>query len=187
MTASRIFLCPAIIAGFQHKRFVLGFGLFAFACISDYLDGYFAKRFKATTKLGSLLDPMADKIFSITLFSLLMGQGMCPAWFLGLLIAISLIQCLGLAVLKLPGAGPKSAFNPLRAGKWNTALQFIWMAILIADLCLTKVALPPLFVTAGYLLVGTAQIVVFFRYFYRFRLLLSKHLSLSGPRLPQTA
>ena len=178
-TLSRLLLCPAISYHCVVGNRQLGFFLFVLACVTDLIDGYAAKKFHATSNLGSLLDPIADKILSLCAFFLLMANGKCPAWFLGLLITVTLLQCLGLSVLKFPAATPKSAFAPLRVGKINTMLQFLWAGILLADICFKNIEVNPTVISLGTLLVGTYQIVVFFRYFFRFRHLLGRYLSLT--------
>lgn len=49
--------------------------LFAFAAATDYLDGYLARKFKAISQLGQLLDPLVDKILVMSALVMLVGQG----------------------------------------------------------------------------------------------------------------
>ena len=65
LTVSRMFLLPFFALGFfLDSRFGLTVSLsvFIFCCITDYLDGYYARVYKQSTKLGQMLDPLADKI-----------------------------------------------------------------------------------------------------------------------------
>ncbi len=180
LTLSRALLCPFLIYFATRQQWLPTLLLFGLACATDFLDGYTAKKFNAFTKLGSLLDPLCDKLFSIALFSLLMTKNFCPAWFLGLQISVALLQSFGLVVLKVPGGGPKSSFSPLRIGKWNTGFQFAWVGLLLIDLASPRLNLNQPTLLLGYCFLASAQILVFFRYFFRFRLLLLRHLS---PRL----
>ena len=70
LTAIRILLAPAILAAFfnepKEKR-VLSLCLFLAAGITDCLDGFFARRMNQITKLGMILDPIADKLLTATM------------------------------------------------------------------------------------------------------------------------
>ena len=65
LTVSRIFLLPVFAFGFFMESKLGGLislSVFIFCCITDYLDGYYARAYKQTTKIGQMLDPLADKI-----------------------------------------------------------------------------------------------------------------------------
>ena len=63
LTFSRIFFGPVIfILIVFFKFFLLGLAIFIFCAISDFLDGYLARKYGYESKLGKLLDPIADKI-----------------------------------------------------------------------------------------------------------------------------
>lgn len=54
--------------------------LLTFAALSDFGDGYIARRYSFSSRAGSFLDPLADKIFVLTAFVALWHQGACPWW-----------------------------------------------------------------------------------------------------------
>lgn len=64
LTFSRIILIPIILICylFGGKGYFLSSNLFLIACITDFLDGYFARAFSIQSNLGSFLDPIADKL-----------------------------------------------------------------------------------------------------------------------------
>ena len=119
------------------------------------------------------MDPICDKIFALSLFSLLMAMGACPPWFLGLLVSTGLFQSLGLILIKLSKPAKNISFGSIRLGKWNTALQFIWIVLLVVDtFVLHRGEEPALAVliarNIGYILLSGLQLSVFLRYFFAF-------------------
>ena len=74
LTVSRLVLTAVFVVGFmQGTRMGYGVALFAFivAAVTDFLDGYFARRLGLVTSLGKLLDPNADKILTASAFNFL--------------------------------------------------------------------------------------------------------------------
>lgn len=63
ITLSRIISTPLITYSLIHQDYTTSISLFSYAAISDFLDGFIARRFKMNTRLGSILDPLADKIY----------------------------------------------------------------------------------------------------------------------------
>ncbi len=71
LTLLRVFLIPFIVFFIVNGFYSTALFLFLLAAITDFLDGYLARRFKSITSLGMLLDPVADKLLtSSTLISL---------------------------------------------------------------------------------------------------------------------
>lgn len=64
----------------------LGAFVFGVAVLTDYLDGYFARRRNQVTKLGILLDPIADKLLTTAAFLSLVELGAAPAWMVMLIL-----------------------------------------------------------------------------------------------------
>jgi len=74
LTILRILLVPALIISIiyyspekEYLRLV-AFSIFVFGCITDAVDGYIARKFNQKTKLGTLLDPLADKLIVLSAF-----------------------------------------------------------------------------------------------------------------------
>ncbi|SGZ38649.1 uncharacterized protein HGUI_00849 [Hanseniaspora guilliermondii] len=66
ITLSRIISTPLITYSLIHQDYTTSISLFSYAAISDFLDGFIARRFKMNTRLGSILDPLADKILILS-------------------------------------------------------------------------------------------------------------------------
>jgi CDP-diacylglycerol--glycerol-3-phosphate 3-phosphatidyltransferase len=67
ITVSRIILAPVILIFLMFENYFFCILLFFLAGISDYLDGYFARKFQLESQLGEILDPIADKILIVFL------------------------------------------------------------------------------------------------------------------------
>ena len=63
LSLSRIFLLVPIILFFENEMFLLSVSTFIIASVTDYLDGYFARKNDLSSDLGAFLDLLADKIF----------------------------------------------------------------------------------------------------------------------------
>ncbi len=73
------------------------------AGFTDWLDGYLARKWNQITRVGQLLDPVADRLYILATLIGLLLRGIVPAWFVLLLISRDLILAVVLAVLKRRG------------------------------------------------------------------------------------
>ena len=69
----------------------LATGLFALAMATDWFDGRLARRSGRTSALGSLLDPVADKLLVLTVMIVLVGEGVFTAWIVAAIVARELL------------------------------------------------------------------------------------------------
>jgi cardiolipin synthase len=180
VSLTRLALCPVVITLITKGKTGPALALFVVACLLDGLDGYLARHLDARTHLGEILDPICDKVFVLSFFTLLMTMGACPPWFLGLLISVTLFQGIALAALKL-GRNRARSYSALPIGKWNMALQFAWILFLLVDALVLhhgpqSTVAEKLIHSLGYTALGVIQIGVFLRYFLHFRPELSLHL-----------
>lgn len=60
--------------------------LFVLVCMTDWLDGYLARRNNQVTTLGKFLDPLADKLLIVTALIMLIHLGRAPAWIVALIV-----------------------------------------------------------------------------------------------------
>ncbi len=85
LTVSRLVLTAVFVIGFtlgDSVGYGIALGAFTVAAITDFLDGYFARKLNLVTSLGKLLDPIADKVLTASAFIFLCAheQHFCPAW-----------------------------------------------------------------------------------------------------------
>jgi cardiolipin synthase len=93
--------------------------------LSDFLDGFLARRLKATSRLGAILDPVADKVFVNTLFLLLYLEKLIPFYFLFAVILRDVLIILGAVILLKRKKGFTPA--PLFVGKLCTLFLMFFL------------------------------------------------------------
>lgn len=131
-----------VIALATHYRFnhTVALAVFLLASITDYLDGFLARRWQLITDFGKLMDPLADKILTAAAFVLLIPLGAFPAWVVITIIAREFLIT-GLRTL----ANQKGVVLPAeRLGKHKTAWQIItiiYFLLLLA--CTDWISQPP--------------------------------------------
>ena len=96
LTLVRMFLVPLLVVvlltEFEGRQIlgmskeIVGAVIFASASITDWLDGYLARRRRQVTWLGQMLDPIADKLLTSAAFISLVQLGLAPAWMVAIII-----------------------------------------------------------------------------------------------------
>lgn len=123
ITIFRIGIVPAVVVAMLYGQFTLALLLFAVAGLSDGLDGYIAKRFNYTSRLGSILDPLADKLLLVSTYVALGWLGLVPVWLVLLVIGRDvLIVCGAVAYHRLIG---EYEMAPSWISKVNTFFQIV--------------------------------------------------------------
>ena len=114
--------------------------LFLVAGASDGLDGFLARRFDWTSRLGAILDPIGDKLLMVAVFLLLGVKSYLPWWLVSLVILRDVIIITGAVVYHTLIA--QVDMEPLRISKLNTALQILLVLVVLYHLALIGPALP---------------------------------------------
>jgi CDP-diacylglycerol--glycerol-3-phosphate 3-phosphatidyltransferase len=93
--------------------------LFGIAAVTDWLDGYLARRRGLESVLGKLLDPMADKLIVLAVLVMAAELGNIPGWFVVLLLS----REVAISGLRSIASTEGLTVDVVSAGKWKTALQ----------------------------------------------------------------
>ncbi|HXG58263.1 MAG TPA: CDP-diacylglycerol--glycerol-3-phosphate 3-phosphatidyltransferase [Thermoanaerobaculia bacterium] len=130
LTLFRIFLVPFLVVVLLTKfsgREYAGLAIFLVAAITDFFDGYFARKLRKMTRLGALLDPIADKLLMSAAFISLVELQLAKAWMVVIIIgrefAVSGLRSIAAQ------QGVTIAASPL--GKGKTVSQVIAISLLI--------------------------------------------------------
>jgi cardiolipin synthase (CMP-forming) len=105
--------------------------LFVAAGVSDALDGYLAKRFRWTSELGKVLDPLADKLLLITVFVEAAWLELVPWWLTAAVVARDVMIGVGALIYRL-WFGPLHG-RPARISKFNTGAQLVYVMLVLLN------------------------------------------------------
>ncbi|WP_191062323.1 CDP-alcohol phosphatidyltransferase family protein [Geminicoccus harenae] len=131
LTALRIVLVVPILLLLLGQAYGLAAALFALAALTDALDGLLARRLGLATRLGAVLDPIADKLLLTGTLLTLAWQELVPVWLVALVLARDVLVALGALALQIGVAGFTVA--PSLLGKAATAAQLGYVAAVLAD------------------------------------------------------
>ena len=124
LSSIRLALVPVFLLLLVNSKFTSALIVLAVAGITDYLDGYFARKFNQVTRLGQLLDPAADRLY---IFSTLVGlawTGLIPIWLAVAIIARDLMLLVVYPVLATHGYGPLPVHYLGKAGTFALLYAF---------------------------------------------------------------
>lgn len=151
----RILLVPPLAMALLASRYGEALALIMVAGFSDGLDGFLAKRYHWQSRLGGLLDPIADKLLLTVTFVALTLQGLVPLWLTALVIGRDVVIIGGgLAYQWL--VEPVQP-EPSRISKLNTGLQLLYLCLVVA-VAAFPASVPA--VTASVVLVAGAGVLV---------------------------
>ena len=106
----------------------IALGIFILASLTDYLDGYIARKYQQVSDFGKFLDPLADKLLVIAAMTLLCQWGRMPAWAL----MIVLTREFAVTGLRLVAVGKGKVIAAGWSGKVKTAATMIGLCFLMA-------------------------------------------------------
>ena len=105
----------------------ISLGVFVFASLTDYVDGYIARKYNQVSDFGKFLDPLADKLLTIAAMVIFCEWGMFPSW------ALMLVLTREFAVtgLRLVAVGKGTVIAAGKSGKFKTASSMIGLCVLM--------------------------------------------------------
>ena len=135
LTILRIALVPLIVTlliipGIFTYQNIINFIVFTLIFITDFFDGYIARKYNMVTNLGKLLDPLADKILVISILLLFIENGLISFY----LVAIILFREFAVLGLRLIAASQNNIIKADILGKIKTVWQYITLSWIILGL-----------------------------------------------------
>jgi cardiolipin synthase len=166
-------LIPVFVSLLFYQRFVLALGVFVLAGVTDGLDGLLARRFDQKSQLGTILDPIADKLMLVTSFVVLSMRSVFPQplpphlpvpfWVTVAVISRDVFILVGAAAINIVTGF--RGFRPSMLGKINTTVQIFAITAIIFAASVpygTGYYLPTIYATVFALSVLSGAHYVFF-------------------------
>ena len=133
LTIVRILVTPGFVLALIQDRVEVAWVIFALAGLTDALDGFLARVLKQRTTLGTVLDPLADKVLLVAAYFCLGLRDWIPTWLTVLVISRDLLIVGGLALLTFWSAHIRTDINPTKISKVNTTAQISLVFLLLAE------------------------------------------------------
>jgi cardiolipin synthase len=139
LTVFRMVLIPVFVTLLFYQRFIFALAVFVLAGLTDGLDGLLARRFSQQSQLGTVLDPIADKLMLVTAFIVLSMRSVFPQplpshlpvpfWVTVAVISRDVFIIVGAAAINMMTGF--RGFRPSWLGKVNTSVQIIGIAAIM--------------------------------------------------------
>ena len=130
LSLARLIAAPYVFVLLWTEQWTSALIWMAIIGATDGFDGYIARRFNATSQLGAILDPLADKLLLSGSFLTLALNHFIPMWLAGLVLgrdtAIVIIALLFIAL-----SSKRREFPPSQAGKLSTLVQILYILSLV--------------------------------------------------------
>ncbi|HEY8232772.1 MAG TPA: CDP-diacylglycerol--glycerol-3-phosphate 3-phosphatidyltransferase [Vicinamibacteria bacterium] len=166
LTLLRIFLVPLLVVVLLTRvegHVYFGAAIFGVAVATDYLDGYFARRRNEVTKLGILLDPLADKLLTAAAFLSLVEMGLVPAW----VVMIILGRELAVTGLRNVAAGRGVLIRASGLGKAKMVAQVVAILLFLLSPLYPLLRVPALAAMWAVVVLALVSGADYFVRFYR--------------------
>jgi CDP-diacylglycerol--glycerol-3-phosphate 3-phosphatidyltransferase len=180
LTLLRIFLVPFLVVVLLTKfegREMVGLAIFLFATATDFFDGWLARRRGEITTLGTLLDPIADKLLISAAFVSLVELGLAPAW----MVVVILGREFAVSGLRSIGAGQGIV---IAASGWGKAKMFSQIVAASLLILAGRPAWRDIFLLPGRIALWVVVAIAIISGIHYFALFLGRITSISGPVPP---
>ena len=119
---------------------LLAFAVFMTASITDFLDGYIARKYNLVSDFGKLMDPLADKLLVTSALICFVELNMIPAWIVIIIVSRDFI----ISGVRLVGASAGKVIAASWWGKIKTVMQMLMIIVLLMNLpCVPRIKTPP--------------------------------------------
>ncbi len=132
LTVSRLLALPLVWVGmvlYTPQSLVMALIITIIAELTDVADGYVARRFKLKSDLGGLLDPLADSVFHLGIFTALAMVGVVPIWLLFILAGRDIV----VGYCRMLARGSGNSGHARLPGKLKTITHGVVVVVLIAS------------------------------------------------------
>ena len=158
LTWLRILMIPAVIVIFYLPYWwkdPATCGAFALAGITDSLDGYLARRWGQTSRLGAFLDPVADKLIVTAALVLIVSRD--PRWFMVIVAVVIIGREIAVSALRewMAEIGARGRIKVSVWGKYKTIMQIVGLSLLLFRIDLLDIPIYKL----GLALTGVAAVL----------------------------
>jgi cardiolipin synthase len=124
------------------KADLLAFGVLVVSGISDFLDGMLARRWRQVTRIGQLLDPLADRLYTLAIVVAFVIRDVIPWWLAAVLVARDVLLAATLPVLRRYGYGPPQVHFLGKAATFNLLIAFPLLLLATTGGTLAAIATP---------------------------------------------
>ncbi len=130
LSMSRIVIAPLFLVLFisnNKETAIWSLILFAIGALTDYFDGWLARKMQATSKLGGFFDPLADKFLTTAAFLAFVLMKIIPFW----MLAVIVLRDFGTTFLRLMPSGKNVSIVTSKSAKTKTFIQMLFISVLI--------------------------------------------------------
>lgn len=146
LTFSRLAAAPCLGYLILNHSYPAALGVMVYASVTDYMDGYIARKYQLQSAIGSIIDPMADKALLMTLAGCLTASGDVPLWCGASILGRDILLGLSAVFIRYKTLNepktlsryfnlsiPSVQVTPTTISKWNTFFQMIYLSVCLAD------------------------------------------------------
>src|SRR6266508_2495279 len=131
LTLVRILTIPVFLEFLAYHLYGEALAVFILGGMTDFLDGFVARKMKQQTALGAYLDPVADKLLVITSFIMLGAIEGIPMWLAVVVVVRDILILIGYAIIYVR-VEERLQVKPSLIGKWSTTLQLLTLGVALA-------------------------------------------------------
>lgn len=158
LTTTRLVIAPAVGYFIVKQQIMVALPLFIYCCVTDFVDGFIARKYNLKTIVGSIIDPMADKLLMIsTTTALAVSTYDFPVYLAALILGKDILMGISAIFIRYRSLPEPKTFkrywdfsiptvkvSPTTISKYNTGFQMVYITVAIF-----KPVLEPLLGAAG--------------------------------------